>query len=59
MLFKVEELQKYPSYALIDTKWVAARPVNHEYPYTGLFTRLKHCWMVLTGKADVVIWYKQ
>lgn len=59
MLFRVEELSNYPTHALIDDKWVAARPYNHKLAFTGLFTRLKHCWLVLTGKADIVVWYKQ
>ena len=38
-------------------EWVLARPCNHEYE--GVFTRVKHAWLVLTGRCDAVKWYKQ
>lgn len=33
-------------------KWVPARPSDG----SGLFTKLKHAWLVITGKADIVVW---
>lgn len=38
----------------INGKWVPARPDN--YRYEGFLTRIRHAWMVLTGKVDCVIW---
>lgn len=54
MLFKLEELLYHGSSALINNKWVPARPIN--YKYTSLWRRLKLAWLVFTRKADVVIW---
>lgn len=36
-------------------KWVPARPEGRK----GLFRRFKLAWKVFTGKADVLVWYKQ
>lgn len=33
-------------------KWVPARPTDG----AGLITKIKHAWLVITGKADIVIW---
>jgi len=41
--------------ANIDNRWVAARP-------EGLWSfryRLKATWLVFTGKADALIWFRQ
>jgi hypothetical protein len=35
----------------INGKWVPARPMRDCLRY-----RIKYAWMVLTGKADAVIW---
>lgn len=36
----------------IDKQWVPARPEG----YQSLWSRLYCAWLVLTGKADAVIW---
>lgn len=33
-------------------KWVPAHPSDG----SGLITKIKHAWLVITGKADIVIW---
>lgn len=39
----------------IDGVRVAKRPVG----FSNLKFRLKCIWLVFTGKADILIWYKQ
>jgi hypothetical protein len=41
--------------ALIDDMWHPARPI-HSF---GFIYRFKCAWLVLTGKADALVWYKQ
>jgi hypothetical protein len=36
--------------------WAAARPLGRTGPF---WHRFKLAWLVLTGKCDVVKWYKQ
>lgn len=36
----------------INGEWIPARPIG----YPSLLSRIKAAWMVLTGKADVVVW---
>lgn len=36
----------------INERWVPARPEG----YCSLRSRLRHAWMVFTGKGDVLIW---
>lgn len=38
----------------INEKWVAARPIN--YKYVSILNKIKDAWMVLTGKADAIMW---
>lgn len=57
MLHSVETIKKWSCQTCIDGEWVLARPCNHEYE--GVFTRVKHAWLVLTGRCDAVKWYKQ
>ena len=40
--------------AEINGKWIPARPEN--YKLRSYRTKLKHAWLVFTGKADCVIW---
>jgi hypothetical protein len=42
----------------IDGKWVACRPKRLPV-IDSFFTRLDDVWLVLTGKADAITWYKQ
>lgn len=60
MEYKIEELIKQTSEVKCEIEkghWVACRPEN--YKYENIFERLKQAFKVLTGKADIVIWYKQ
>ncbi len=36
-------------------EWFAARPE----PYYSIFARWKCAWLVLTGKADALVWRNQ
>lgn len=36
----------------INGKWIPCRPRNYRF----LMVRIKSAWLVLTGKADAVIW---
>lgn len=38
--------------ALVNGKWVPLRPVG----YPSIRHRLKAAWLVLTGRADAVVW---
>jgi hypothetical protein len=53
-MHKADEIMTYPQ-TCIDGMWVKARPINYKW----LRRRIKSAWMVLTGKADAVIFYKQ
>lgn len=57
-LFWVTDLKTWATdnTTCIDGKWTPARPIGR---YTKLRHRLSCAWMVFTGKADVVKWYKQ
>lgn len=37
----------------IDGQWMPSRPVNHRYDLRG---RVRAAWLVLTGRADAVLW---
>ena len=40
--------------ALIDGKWVPARPIN--YQFRTFKERIREAWHVFTGKADAFYW---
>lgn len=50
-----DQLKSWDTSTEIDGIWVAARPVG----LGGIFYRFKMAYLVFTGKADVVRWYKQ
>jgi len=54
-VFGAESIKKGDVLTHIDGKWVLARPVGD----TGLLWRFKCAWLVFTGKADALKWYKQ
>jgi hypothetical protein len=43
-------------YALIDGRYVPARPLNGTRAYTGLLSRLKDAWAVFWCKAEAFKW---
>lgn len=49
-----DDLQDWPDKANFRGRWACARPES----YRGLWLlwRLECAWMVLTGKADVLMW---
>lgn len=53
MTYKLQDLidSAFSNYRETPDGWVPARPVS-----TGLTSRIKAAWKVLTGKADAVIW---
>ena len=53
--FTVKELKGWSCDAEISGIWTPARPLG----LGGLFYRIKMAWKVFTGKADIVVWYKQ
>ena len=60
MLYSIENLIHTASSTqtqLSNGKWVCARPVN--YKYDSIFERIKHAWLVFTGKADAITWEGQ
>jgi len=56
MIWKLKDLYKQcnGTSTEINGKWVPARPLN--YTVESIFRRIKHAWMVLTGKAEAFIW---
>lgn len=53
--YLADEIKQWDTEAEIDKKWVLARP----YSEKTLKRRIYLAWLVLTGKADVLEWYKQ
>ncbi len=53
MAYNMEDLRITQN--CIDDKWVIARPVR----YMPILWLLRDLWLVITGKADVVRFYKQ
>ena len=54
-LYKLEDLVKPRedgTLTQINGRWVPARPLG----YDSLRSRLRHAWLVFTGKGDVLIW---
>lgn len=51
---RVESLLKFAPYTstCIDGKWVPVRPER----FNSVIERIKDAWLVLTGKADAVVW---
>lgn len=47
---------RYSTSALINGKWVPARPLPFYYGLYSIIHRTKLALMVFTGKADVVTW---
>ena len=41
--------------ACIDGYWCPARPLG----ISGIMRRFRFAWMVFTGRADIITWYKQ
>jgi len=54
-IYGAESVRKSEVLVFIDNKWVLARPLGD----TGLVWRLKCAWLVFTGRADALRWYKQ
>lgn len=54
VVHKADRLKEYPK-TCIDGVWCVARPIN----YKTLKIRIRNAWLVLTGKADAVEFYKQ
>lgn len=57
MIHKADDISQRNQQVHIDRKWWVARPINHRFE--GFRAKIKQAWMVLTGKADVVVFYKQ
>jgi len=55
MIYSADWIQASCVARLIDGKWVAARPESGGF----IFTRIKAAFLVLTGKADAVVWAGQ
>lgn len=57
MRYKLEHLLKDANNTQVEIngKWVPARPERYFY-LSGLLHRIKDAWLVLTDKADAVIW---
>ena len=58
VIYTVEGLLKGEEQVEIDGRWVAARPMRMP-GLDGLMIKLKSMWLILTDRADAVIWYKQ
>lgn len=53
-----DKLARDPSaMTCVDGKWVIARPIN--YQFDSIIERIRDAWLVLTGKAEALIYYKQ
>lgn len=50
-----DELIRWSAQIEIDRSWWAARPL----PYSNCFERWRVAWLVLTGKADALMWRNQ
>jgi hypothetical protein len=55
MIYNADDLKDWPVAAMIDGKYVAARPISGGF----IFSRIKAAWLVLIGKADALIWTGQ
>ena len=55
MKFTAEQLRDHNLSTLThDGYWVPARPIEYRYQLLG--ARIKEAWLVLKGKADIVLW---
>ena len=55
MKFTAEQLRDHNVLVQVkDGRWVPARPIEHRYQLLG--ARIKEAWLVVKGKADVVVW---
>ena len=52
-MLSIKSLQSLDQ-AKINGKWVPVRPINHRV--RNLRERLRDAWLVLTGKADALVW---
>lgn len=54
MIWKLEELIEHSEHNAVcrDGHWVPARA----HDGAGLWERMKAAWLVVTGKADAVVW---
>ena len=57
-MFTADDIRASQSTALINNRWVLARPLPYQ-GYYGLIMRIKDAWQVLIGKADAVRWIGQ
>jgi len=60
MIYNADSIKSHmnDTQAEIGGKWVAARPLPFYGPY-GIWLNIKGACMVLLGKADALVWYKQ
>lgn len=60
-MYKIEELIKMAGEcgALVNGRYVPARPLPWDYGYWFSVRRLKDAWAVLLGNADAVEWEGQ
>lgn len=54
MKYKASTIKKWGSDALINGRWIPARPINHKYE--SCIRRVKHAWGVLIGRYDALDW---
>ena len=54
MIYTIDKLIEWDAYQMDGNTgmWVPARPIGSG----SIFTRLHAVWLVLTGKADAVVW---
>lgn len=55
MIYHADSFLDGQPMVLIDDSWHPARSING----FGFIYRLKCAWLVLIGKADALVWYKQ
>lgn len=54
-IIHAEELRKWPVLKEWNGTWTACRPVSGG----GLRDRFRYAWLVFTGRADALVWFRQ